>query len=144
MPRLARGLSPRPRRTERIDGEIAVSKGEAIGPEVARGLAYECLNEEQRRQLETDWQLCFSTLFGEYARARGTVYRRNGVPELSIRLSEAAIRSREQLRLPAIVDDLVRKPNGLIILTGPTGVGKTTTFHYMIDRINAECRKKII
>lgn len=128
----------------RIDGQITVSKGDATTPDAARNLVYECLNAEQRQALDTQWQLCFSTLFGETDRARVTVYRRNGLPELSIRLSEAVIRSREDLRLPAIVDDLARKPNGLIILTGPTGVGKTTTFHYMIDRINSESRKKII
>jgi twitching motility protein PilT len=59
-------------------------------------------------------------------------------------LSEPLIRSREDLRLPALVDDLVRKPNGLILLTGPTGVGKTTTFHYMLDRINSDRRIKIV
>lgn len=128
----------------RINGEIALSRGDATTADQARSLAYECLNDAQRGTLETSWQLCFSTLFNDNDRARVTIYRRNGVPELSIRLSEAAVRSREELRLPAIIDDLSRRPNGLIILTGPTGVGKTTTFHYMIDRINAESRKKII
>lgn len=128
----------------RIDGEIAVAKGEPLSLETARALIYEALNETQRRKLETDWQLCFSTNFNERDRARVTVYLRNGAPELSIRLSEPVIQGREELRLPALVDDLVRRPNGLILITGPTGVGKTTTFHYLIDRINGEQRKKIV
>ncbi|GMU84082.1 MAG: twitching motility protein PilT [Planctomycetota bacterium] len=128
----------------RIDGEIVVAKGEPMTAEACRTLVSEHLNEEQTRSLQTTWQLCFSTTFGDFDRARVTIYMRNGSPELSIRLSEPAIRSREDLGLPVIVDDLVRRPNGLIILTGPTGVGKTTTFHYMIDRINVEKRCKIV
>ncbi len=128
----------------RVDGQIVAAKGESISPEAARTLAFERLNDVQRQTLERDWQLCFSTRFGRTDRARITIYYRNGIPELSIRLSEPAIRSRDELRLPALVDDLARKPNGLVIITGPTGVGKTTTFHYLIDRINSEFRKKII
>ena len=128
----------------RIDGEIVTAKGDVVTPELARRLVYEYLNDEQKKRLEEDWQLCFSTMFGETDRARITIYYRNGCPELSIRLSEPTIRSREELHLPSIIDELARKPNGLIILTGPTGVGKTTTFHYMIDRINSEVRRKII
>ncbi len=128
----------------RIDGEIAVAKGDVVSTELSRSLAYEYLNDVQRQKLDTEWQLCFSTTFGAQDRARVTIYMRNGVPELSIRLSEPAIGKREDLNLPPIVDDLVRKPSGLIVLTGPTGVGKTTTFHYMIDRINTESRHKIV
>ncbi len=128
----------------RIDGEIVVAKGDVIGPDVARTLALEHLNATQQQELARDWQVCFSTTFGERDRARVTVYLRNGCPELAIRLSEPVMRSREDLGLPAIVDELVRKPNGLILLAGPTGVGKTTTLHYMLDRINQERRCKII
>lgn len=128
----------------RVDGEIVAAKGDAITSETANTLAFECLNDEQRKRLEREWQLCYSTSFGDRDRARITIYYRNGVPELSIRLSESVIRTREELRLPEIIDELVRKPNGLILITGPTGVGKTTTFHYAIDLINNESRKKVI
>ncbi len=128
----------------RIDGDISIARGDVVTAEAARALAHENLNDVQKRKLETEWQLCYSMIFGETDRARITVYYRNGCPELSIRLSEPTIRPREELRLPPIVDDLVRKPNGIIVITGPTGVGKTTTFHYMIDRINCEFRKKIV
>ena len=128
----------------RVGGEIVVARGDVITTETATALVHECLNDEQRQRLATDWQLCFSTNSGERDRARVTIYLRNGCPELSIRLSENEMRTREQLHLPAIVDDLARKPNGLLVITGPTGVGKTTTFHYVIDLINSETRKKII
>ena len=128
----------------RVEGQIHGVNGDVITPSLARALAHECLNAAQKETLEREWQLCFSTTFGETDRARVTIYMRNGSPELSMRLSERVIRSRQELRLPPLLDDLARKPNGLIIITGPTGVGKTTTFHYLIDRINAEFRKKIV
>lgn len=134
------GLPP----TFRVGGEIVTAKGDAITAETARNLVFECLNDEQKKRLEVEWQLCFSVAFGDRDRARVTIYLRNGCPELSIRLSESQIRSREELGLPKVIDELVRRPNGLLLITGPTGVGKTTTFHYAIDLINNENRKKII
>jgi twitching motility protein PilT len=128
----------------RIDGQIVTSKGEAFTKESAKALAYECLNADQKQRLEKDLMLCFSTQMDGTERARVTVYFRNGCPELSIRLSESAIRTRQELGLPEIVDEFARKPSGLVIITGPTGVGKTTTFHYMIDLINADNRYKIV
>jgi twitching motility protein PilT len=128
----------------RIDGDIVAAKGEPMSAEQIRELTLTCLNDAQRQRLERRWQLCFSTLFDERERARVAVYTRGGALELSIRLSEPSIRTRDELHLPALVDELARRPNGLVLFTGPTGVGKTTTFHYLIDRVNGECRKKII
>ena len=128
----------------RIDGEIVTLKGDAVTPERLTPLILEQLGPVQRQRLERHWRLCFSTTFGDNERARVSVYYRGGNPELSIRLSEPNIRSREDLGLPALIDDLARRPNGLVLFTGPTGVGKTTTFHYVIDLINNEQRKKII
>ena len=128
----------------RVDGEIVVARGDTLNADAVRALAYECINEEQKRSFERDWQLCFSRTFGDHDRARVTLYLRNGCPELSIRLCEPIIGNRDELGLPTIIDDLARKPSGLIVVTGPTGVGKTTTFHYLIDRINEEHRYKIV
>ncbi|MBU0641495.1 MAG: PilT/PilU family type 4a pilus ATPase [Planctomycetes bacterium] len=128
----------------RVHGEVMATTSDAITETSARHLTFECLNDAQKATLEATWQLCFSTTFGARDRARVTVYFRNGCPELSIRLSENNIRSRAELRLPAVIDELARRPSGLFLITGPTGVGKTTTFHYIINLINAESRKKII
>lgn len=128
----------------RINGEIAAAKGDVLTTERIEEMLRECLNAEQMNRLEKDWQLCVSLVLGAAGRVRVTVYRRNGRLELSIRMSELKIRSRTELGLPTLVDELARKPNGLVILTGPTGVGKTTTFHYMLDLINAERACKII
>jgi twitching motility protein PilT len=128
----------------RIAGEIVAHKGAAFTADDIRGMLSETLRPEQLDRFERDWQLCVSVVFPETGRCRVTAYRRNGLPELAVRLSEPVIRNRSQLGLPEVVDDLARKPNGLVILTGPTGVGKTTTFHYMMDLINAERACKII
>jgi len=67
-----------------------------------------------------------------------------GVPEMAIRICESRVRDREELGLPAVVEELTRKTNGLILVTGPTGVGKTTTLNLMVDTINHERRAKIV
>jgi twitching motility protein PilT len=128
----------------RIHGEIVASKGAALTREGIEAMMTDSLNAEQRARLERDWQLCFSVVVPECGRARVTVYRRNGSHELSIRMSEQMVRTREELLLPLIIDDLARKPNGLVVITGPTGSGKTTTLHYMLDQINAARAAKIV
>ena len=128
----------------RVDGDIIPSSGREVTPEELRALVAEGITAEQRRRLEHNWELCFSHRFGELERARITVYFRNGSPELAIRLAERTLRSREELGLPPLLDELARRTQGLILITGPTGVGKTTTLHYLLDRINAEQPKKII
>jgi twitching motility protein PilT len=75
---------------------------------------------------------------------RLTFSMRNGFPELSIRFCGERIRSREELGLPVKLDELARKPNGLVLITGPAGSGKTTTLNYLINLINEERRCKIV
>src|SRR5436309_15633572 len=77
-------------------------------------------------------------------RVRATFYRRNGHPEMSCRFCGDRISTREELGLPDKIDELSRRPNGLVLITGPTGAGKTTTLNYMIDLINCERRCKIV
>ena len=75
---------------------------------------------------------------------RVTVYYHAGVPELAVRLCALEINDSDVLGLPPIVSELARRPNGLVLITGPTGMGKTTTLNYMVDLINRERRCKII
>ncbi len=128
----------------RIAGDIIPAKGDALAPAVIDSMIRGVLNDDQIRRLETEWQLCVSMTFPDSGRVRITVYRRNSAYELCIRMSELAIRTRAELGLPAVVEELARKPHGLVLVTGPTGMGKTTTFNYMIDQINAERSGKII
>ena len=75
---------------------------------------------------------------------RVSVYYHAANPELAIRMCNKEIKSRAQLALPEAVDQFTRYPSGLVLVTGPTGSGKTTTLNYMIDLINSERRCKII
>src|SRR5207248_1324637 len=73
-----------------------------------------------------------------------TFYRRNGNPELSLRFCGDRVATRAELGLPAKLEELARKPNGLVLITGPTGAGKTTTLNFLVDLINTERRCKIV
>jgi twitching motility protein PilT len=128
----------------RINGEIRLLEGDALSEETLIAMLQELLTERQLKHFEEQWQLCFSRHWPDVGRFRASLYYHAGCPELAIRLCEPVIRTREELRLPPVIDDLTRLPSGLIIVTGPTGMGKTTTLNYMVDIINREQRAKII
>ena len=135
-----RGVAP----VARIHGEIQFIQGEPLDEATLRQLLEELLPPAQREIFEQQWKLCFSRFFEGVGRCRTSVYYHGRCQELAIRLCETAIRPAAELGLPPIVDELTRLPNGLVIVTGPTGVGKTTTLNYMIDVINQNRRAKII
>lgn len=128
----------------RVNGEIILADSDALTREDLVELADHLLNEVQKRKFEEDWELCLSMHHPAAGRMRITLYRRNSSPELSIRFCGDTIQSREALGLPEKIDDLARRPNGLVLITGPTGAGKTTTLNYMLDLINRERRCKIV
>jgi twitching motility protein PilT len=128
----------------RVNGEIILADEDALTADVVTTIAERMLNEVQRETFEREWELCISLLHPTAGRVRVTFYRRNGHPELSFRLCGDRIPSREELGLPAKIDEMARRPNGLFLITGPTGAGKTTTLNYMVEVINEERRCKII
>jgi len=128
----------------RVNGEIILADGDALTENEVEQMAYSLLNEQQRKKFEQEWELCISLLHSAAGRVRATFYRRNGHPEMSCRFCGDRIPNREELGLPEKVDELARKPNGLVLVTGPTGAGKTTTLNYMVDLINSERRCKIV
>jgi twitching motility protein PilT len=137
---LVRNLAP----AYRVNGDIRLVRGEPLDETTLRRLLDELISERHHKILEEQWQLCISRHWPEVGRFRASVYFHGGCPEMSIRVADAVIRPRETLRLPAIVDELTRKQTGLILITGPTGTGKTTTLNYMVNLINRERRAKII
>jgi len=128
----------------RVNGEIIIADEDALSEQDVEQIAYSLLNEQQRKKFDQEWELCISLLHPAAGRIRATFYRRNGHPEMSFRFCGDRISSREALGLPEKIDDLARRPNGLVLVTGPTGAGKTTTLNYMVDLINSERRCKIV
>jgi twitching motility protein PilT len=128
----------------RVNGEIIIADEDAMTEEEITRIANSLLNEQQKKKFEQEWELCISLLHKSAGRVRATFYKRNGHPEMSFRFCGERIASREELGLPEKVDEMARKPNGLFLITGPTGAGKTTTLNYMVEVINSERRCKIV
>ncbi|HUD46419.1 MAG TPA: PilT/PilU family type 4a pilus ATPase [Candidatus Baltobacteraceae bacterium] len=128
----------------RVNGEIILADEDGLTAAEITELAEGLLNDQQRRKLEEDWELCISLHHDAVGRMRATFYRRNGHPEMSFRFCGHGIPTRAELGLPEKIDELARRPNGLLLVTGPTGAGKTTTLNYLVDLINTERRCKIV
>jgi twitching motility protein PilT len=128
----------------RINGGIILSEHSPLSREDTKQLCYGILNEEQRTTFERDWKLCCSLFDPKLGRFRISIYYHAGNPEMSIRPVMDNIKTREELNLPKQIENLARTATGLVLITGPTGSGKTTTLNYMIDLINSERRCKII
>jgi twitching motility protein PilT len=137
---LIRGISP----AFRVNGEVRLIEGDPLDEDALRGMIEGMMTERHREIFARDWQLCFSRHWPGVGRFRASIYLHAGVPEMAIRLCEQAIRPRDELGLPPIVDELSRLPNGLILVTGATGNGKTTTLNYIVDMINHQRRAKIV
>ncbi|MBN2507329.1 MAG: PilT/PilU family type 4a pilus ATPase [Verrucomicrobia bacterium] len=128
----------------RVNGEIILADQDALAEPELVGITRSLLSEAQQETFERAWELSISLLHPAVGRVRATFYRRNGHPELSLRFCGDRIATREELGLPAKTDELARRANGLVLITGPTGSGKTTTLNYMVDLINSERRCKIV
>ena len=128
----------------RVNGEIIIADEDALKEEDLVTMTESLLNDQQKKTFEQEWELCVSLLHSAAGRVRATFYRRNGNPEMSFRFCGERIAAREELGLPEKIDELARKPNGLVLVTGPTGAGKTTTLNYLVDLINTERRCKIV
>jgi len=128
----------------RVHGEIRTVKGEPLSREHLWKILREVATEKHIDSFEQQQRLCFSTTREGVGRFRVSVYYHALIPELSIRISETRIRTLEELGLPQVVADFARFPYGLVLVTGPTGVGKTTTLNVMVDIVNQEQRKKIV
>ncbi len=128
----------------RIDGRLTLTELPKLTREDTKKLIYSALSNDQKEIFEKNWELDLSVAMEGLDRFRVNVHVQRGSVEAAFRRIPLEIPKIEDLGLPAIVVDLARKPNGLVLVTGPTGVGKTTTMAAMIDLINSEKQDMII
>lgn len=127
----------------RIDGRIHITNYPVLGTEDTKQLVYSILNDEQKAIFEKDRELDFSFSLPEVDRYRINVHYQKGSVEGAFRRIPKKITPLDELGVPDIVYKFIRKANGLVLVTGPTGMGKSTTMAAMIDVINTE-REEII
>ncbi len=127
----------------RIDGDLRRATQKPLPPEIAQKLCYALLTDEQIAAFERTGDLDLM-LFDDQGRYRINIARSNGTVGAVIRLLPERPWQLEALNLPATVRELTRRTKGLVLLTGSTGQGKTTTMAAMIDEINRTQRKHII
>jgi twitching motility protein PilT len=129
----------------RIDGEITDSSAtEVLTAKDTLQLAYSVLTENQKKRFETEDELDFSFGIQNLARFRGNVFKQRGCVAMVIRMIPFNVRTFQELGLPPIMAKLAERPRGLILVTGPTGSGKSTTLAAIIDKINKERKGHII
>ncbi len=122
----------------RIDGKLIRTNLPVLEKQELKKMIYGILTNPQKEIFERDLELDFSLALPGLDRFRVNIHMQRGSAEGAFRRVPLTIPSIEELRLPPIVIDLVRKPNGLVLITGPTGVGKTTTLAAIINLINNE------
>ena len=129
----------------RIDGDITNSRIETVmTPKDTLQIAYSVLTETQKKRFENEDELDFSFGIQNLARFRGNAFKQRGCVSMVVRQIPFQVKSFDQLQLPPIVAKLSEKPRGLVLVTGPTGSGKSTTLAAMIDKINREWKGHII
>ena len=129
----------------RVDGDIvSASSEEVMTPKDTLSLAYSVLTENQKKRFETESELDFSFGIQNLARFRGNVFKQRGCVSVVIRQIPFNVKTFQELGLPHVVAQLADRPRGLVLVTGPTGSGKSTTLAAMIDKINKELKGHII
>jgi len=128
----------------RVDGQLVRGNYPPLMANQAQRLIYDILTTDQVQWFEKTRELDFSYGVKDIGRYRVNVYHQRGSVAAALRLIPVEIPTFEQLRLPPILKELTKKHSGLILVTGPTGSGKSTTIASMIDSINRECQCHII
>jgi len=128
----------------RIDGDLVPLKTPKLGPVETKQLCYSILNDKQKHKFEEDLELDLSFGVKGLARFRANIYQQRGATCGAFRLIPYEIPPFDKLGLPPVVRRLTQKPRGLVLVTGPTGSGKSTTLASMIDVINKELRGHIL
>ncbi|HEY9826159.1 MAG TPA: type IV pilus twitching motility protein PilT [Stenomitos sp.] len=128
----------------RINGKLTPTDRDPLAPEQCQRLIFSMLNNTQRKNLEQNWELDCSYGVRGLARFRVNVYKDRGTYAAALRALSSKIPTIETLGLPNIVREMSEKPRGLILVTGPTGSGKSTTLASMINNINVTRAEHIL
>jgi len=128
----------------RINGYIESSPLPVLDAESLHALLRAHLSDKQAQTYAESHELCFSLHLPEHGFYRVNLATHLGQPEATIRIGHREVPSTEALGLPEALIEAVRRPHGLVLITGATGAGKTTTLNALINRVNTEERKKII
>jgi twitching motility protein PilT len=128
----------------RIDGSLVPLRVHAMSPAETKTICYSVLTDSQKMRFEEDQELDFSFGVRNLARFRANLFMQRGAVGGVFRTIPFKIASIAELGLPPILEELSNKPRGLVLVTGPTGSGKSTTLAAMIDKINTERHEHII
>jgi twitching motility protein PilT len=128
----------------RVDGSLRPLELPVLGPADTKHLSYSIMTDSQKHQFEEKCEIDFSFGIKDLCRFRANVFTQRGAVAGVFRLIPFEIRGFKALNLPPVVEKLCEKPRGLILVTGPTGSGKSTTLAAMIDKINVERHEHIL
>ena len=128
----------------RVDGDLVPLNHPPMTPAETKQVIYSVLTDNQKHRFEEENELDLSFGLKGLSRFRANVFQQRGAVGAAIRVIPFRILTFEELNLPTIVHELVKKPRGLVLVTGPTGSGKSTTLASMIDRINSDRHCHII
>jgi twitching motility protein PilT len=128
----------------RVNGELFMLRSEPLKPAEIQAIAYSVLNEKQKKVFEESNEIDLSFQWKGVSRFRANFFRQRGSVAGALRQIPQSVRSLDELGVPRAVNALLDRPRGLILVTGPTGSGKSTTLASMIDAINAKQRGHII
>jgi len=128
----------------RIDGTLVPLKTPPLTPVETKQLCYSILTDAQKHRFEEENELDLSFGVKNLSRFRSNIFMQRGAVSGAFRTIPFKIMTFQELGLPAVVNELSKKPRGLVLVTGPTGSGKSTTLASMIDKINAERSQHIL
>ncbi len=128
----------------RVHGNLRAAMQDALNAEDCIRISYSVMNEAQRKNFEHKKEYDFSFGINSLARFRANVFMQRGTVAMAIRLIPFDILTMDQLGLPKAMGEFTDRPTGLVLVTGPTGSGKSTTLAAMIDKINTEMEGHIL
>jgi twitching motility protein PilT len=128
----------------RVSGKLVALDYPPLTPQLTREVVYSILTNDQRQRLETDWQIDLAYSIPGKARFRVNAFFQRASISCALRLIPHSMPRLDSLGLPPVLEDFTRKPRGFVLVTGPTGSGKSTTLAAMLDLINDQRSEHIL